>query len=139
MAADLDVQDEVERILRKLSLEDIKAVATHLEIQNLDAVDNARTVLRSVQDQFDNAENADAKNLLLRGLPIPGAHAASYERLWGPDQVVPTVEQNDLGDNVGGGGNAAGQVGGRIPSDSQVASYTHSATAALTDVTRHRG
>ena len=112
MAADLGLQDEVERILRKLSLEDIKAVATHLEIQNLDAVDNARTVLRSVQDQFDNAANADARNLLLRGLPIPEGHAASYERLWGPDQVVPTVEQNDLGDNVGGGGNAAGQVGG---------------------------
>ena len=122
MAADLDLQDEVERILRKLSLEDIKAVATHLEIQDLDAVDNARTVLRSVQDQFDNAANADARTLLLRDLPIPEPHLANYRGLFEPDaeQVVPEADVNvgvnaDVvdggGQNVNGGA-VVGQDGG---------------------------
>ena len=104
MAANLDLQDEVERILRKLSLEDIKAVATHLQIGDLDAVDNARTVLRSVQDQFDNAANADARDLLLRGLPIPDAHNANYQRLLEPDQVVPNEANMNNNNNGEGGG-----------------------------------
>ena len=45
-----DLQDEVERILRRLILEEIKAVATHLQIAGMDAEDNPRIVLRSVQD-----------------------------------------------------------------------------------------
>ena len=109
-----DLQDEVERILRRLTLEEIKAVATHLQIAGMDAEDNPRIVLRSVQDQFDNTADADERDQLLRGLPIPDAHTANYERLLNPpqDQVVP-VQVNDGGADVGGGPNNVGLDGGQ--------------------------
>ena len=44
--AERDLQDEVERILRRLTLEDLKAVATHLAIADMDAAENTRVVLR---------------------------------------------------------------------------------------------
>ena len=118
--AERDLQDEVERILRRLTLEDLKAVATHLAIADMDAAENTRVVLRSVQDQFDNEADAEARNALLRGLPIPEPHTANYERLFAPaperDQVVPVVPGNDVapvnGGLDGGHGQAVGQNGG---------------------------
>ena len=78
----------------------------------------ARTVLRSVEDQFDAAADDGARDVLLRGLPIPNAHLANYQRLWEPDQQVPDVHvaNNDGGAvdgvQVGNGGAAVGQNGG---------------------------
>ena len=84
-----DLQNEVERILRRLTLDEIKAVATHLQIGGMENEDNVRTVLRSVEDHFDGEADANAKDLLLRGLPIPEAHLGNYQQLLNPDQVVP--------------------------------------------------
>ena len=117
--AERDLQDEVERILRRLTLEEIKAVATHLEIPDMDDAENTRPVLRSVQDQFDNAADAEARNALLRGLPIPEPHTANYQLLLAPepDQVVPNAPVINNAAPVNGGldgghGQAVGQNGG---------------------------
>ena len=121
--ADLDLQDEVERILRRLTLDEMKEIATHMNLDGMDTVDNPRTILRNVQDHFDNAGDADARNLLLRDLPIPEPHLANYQRLWVPvaEQVVPEANANiDNADGADGGGQnvnggpVVGQNGGAL-------------------------
>ena len=110
--ADRDLQDEVERILRRLTLDEMKEIATHMNLVGMDTVDNPRTILRNVQDHFDNAGDADARNLLLRDLPIPEPHLANYQRLWVPvnEQVVPDTNGNI--DNAGGADGGGQNVNG---------------------------
>ena len=107
-----DLQNEVERILRRLTLDEIKAVATHLQIEGMENEDNVRTVLRSVEDRFDGEADANAKDLLLRGLPIPEHHLGNYQQLLNPepDQVVPLGGNNLEGGVAADGGNLNGNV-----------------------------
>ena len=126
-----NLQNEVERILRSLTLDELKAVATHLQIEGMDDIDNARTVLRSVEDQFDAAADDEARDVLLRGLPIPNVHLANYQRLWDPEQVVPQVVAVDnvgadggVRDGNGGpdvGQNGGAPIGGGVPLGGQQA------------------
>ena len=116
MAAEADVgvlQDEVERILRRLTLEETRAVAEHLNIGD-QADATKRDVLRNIQNFLDAAEDDDVRHGLLRGLPVPEQHRADYEQLLdppppphavengGPDQgqiahqVVPNVGQQNV-------------------------------------------
>ena len=88
------LQDEVERILRRLTLEETRDVALHLQI-NVDDNATKRDILRDIQDAFDNAADDDARNGLLRGLPIPEAHGADYQRL-----VEPPVHDDGDGHQV---------------------------------------
>ena len=95
MAAPVDVgvlQDEVERILRRLTLEETREVAAHL--QNV-VDDNAtkRDILGGIQETFDGAVDDEARNGLLRGLPIPEDHRDDYQRLMEPPA------QDEVGDN----------------------------------------
>ena len=81
-----ELQDEVVRILRRMTLEENREVAEHLEIGDLGVELTKREVLRRIQDVFDAAEDEAAKDLLLRGLPIPDAQRADYQRLLDPPQ-----------------------------------------------------
>ena len=84
--ADVNVlQDEVERILRKLTLVETRAVADHLQVAGLEETAAKRDVLRSIQDMFDGAAGDDvARDALLRGLPVPEQYRAEYQRLLDP-------------------------------------------------------
>ena len=78
MAAGGDnLQDIVERILPLFTLDELKGIATHLGIANMDAVENPRVVLRNVQEHFDRLEG-DSRDAVLRGLPVP---EGKYTRL----------------------------------------------------------
>ena len=86
MAAEADVgvlQDEVERILRRLTLEETRAVTEHLNIGDQPEA-TKRDVLRTIQNFLDAAEDDDVRNGLLRGLPVPEPHRADYELLLNP-------------------------------------------------------
>ena len=90
MAAAGDVgvlQDEVERILRRLSLEETKEIAVHLQLDDAADLEAKRDVMRLIQEAFDAAADDDARNTLLRGLPIPETQRVNYERLLAPEQV----------------------------------------------------
>ncbi len=84
-----ELQDEVERLLRRLVLEDIKVVAVHLQVEGAEGMEAPRDVLRAVQGIFDGAENDGEKDTMLRGLPIPEAHQAQYQRI-----LQPPLEEN---------------------------------------------
>ena len=66
-----ELQDEVERILRRLTLEETKEIAVHMQIEDVDGVDSKRDVLRMIQGAFDGAADDNARSALLRGLPVP--------------------------------------------------------------------
>ena len=66
----VELQDEVERILRKLTLEETKGIAEHLQIEDIPETETRRGVLRRIQEAFDAADE-ETKGALLRGLPIP--------------------------------------------------------------------
>ena len=83
----VELQDEVERILRRLSLEETREVAGHLQIGDIPDEEGKRDVLRRIQDTFDEAADDQARNLLLRGLPIPEAYRENYERVFAPQNV----------------------------------------------------
>ena len=74
MAVVAELQDEVERILRRLNLEETSAVAQHLQIENVEDLTSQREVLRRIQETFDGAANDETKDGMLRDLPIPDAH-----------------------------------------------------------------
>ena len=81
MAVVAELQDEVERILRRLNLEETSAVAQHLQIENVEDLTSQREVLRRIQETFDGAANDETKDGMLRDLPIPDAHRQAYLRL----------------------------------------------------------
>ena len=89
----IELQDEVERILRKLTLEETKGIAEHLQIEDIPETETKRGVLRRIQEAFDAAEE-ETKGALLRGLPIPEPQRESYERVIGP-QIVAQHGEND--------------------------------------------
>ena len=133
----VELQDEVERILRRMSVDETKEVAVHLQIEDIPDEETQRDVLRRIQNAFDAAADDEARNVLLRGLPIPEAHRENYDRVFAPpvvdvlgngqnvgpaaDQVVPQVnvgapDQNNGGDDDQNHGNlpqnSLGNAGG---------------------------
>ena len=66
-----DLQYEVERLLRRMEVEELRNVATHLQVQG--AVDEMtlRQLLRGIQTVFDEAEDEETRGGLLRNLPMP--------------------------------------------------------------------
>ena len=119
VAADNGVlQDEVERILRKLTLEETRAVAEHMQIENLQADATKRDLLRSIQDTFDAAADDAARNVLLHGLPVPEPHRADYDLLLNPPPA-PVEQQNQVVPGADAAAAAAaainqGQVGDQV-------------------------
>ena len=104
----VELQDEVERILRRLSLDETKGIAAHLQIEDIPETDTKRDVLRRIQDVFDGAADDETRNTLLRGLPIPEAQRDNYERVFVPqiDQVVPQVDPvQNIGEDAPNQGN----------------------------------
>ena len=102
MAVVAELQDEVERILRRLNLEETSAVAQHLQIENVEDLTSQREVLRRIQETFDGAANDETKDGMLRDLPIPDAHRQAYLRLLEPPHgdengpVVPGANANGV-------------------------------------------
>ena len=86
-----DLQDEVERLLRKLDLEDVRAVAVHLQVNDAEGM-GKRELLRGIQNVFDGEENEEARTGLLRALPIPETHRNAYQQLLEPPLVVPDIQ-----------------------------------------------
>ena len=111
-----DLQDEVERILRRLTLDETKVIAVHMQIEDVDGVDSQRDVLRMIQGAFDGAADDDARSALLRGLPVPEAQRPSYERLFEPQQMDGDggVPQQNVGDQVVPATNGLGLQQGNV-------------------------
>ena len=110
--ADFDLQEEVERLLRKLDLTSIKAVASHLWIDDIEDVEEPRAIRRMIQDRFDETDDTDERNNMLRGLPIPDPHFPVYERLLAEHGVPDVVSDNDLVENTDDGAGGRGPVNG---------------------------
>ena len=92
-----ELQDEVERVLRRLTLEEITQVANHLQVE-VDVGDVQRQVLRNIQNRFDATEDEAARRELFRNLPVPEPYRGVYDRILNPEVPEARVD-NDAGIN----------------------------------------
>ena len=115
-----DLQDEVERLLRRIDVEGLRVVATHLQIQDVDGMAQ-RQLLREIQAVFDDAVDEPTREGYLRNLPIPLDHREQYNLILNPIDPPPLEEvvDNPAGVVVEGGAdgehnvqNVAENVGG---------------------------
>ena len=75
-----EFQKKVEELLRSLTLEQIIKVAKHCHVV-VGENDTWKQVMRKIEDVFDAETDEVALEKLLRNLPVPDSHRASYEQL----------------------------------------------------------
>ncbi len=113
------LQDEIERLLRRLTVEEIKAIAQHLQVEGAEGMESQRELLRSVQGCFDGVEADGDREQMLRSLPIPEGHQEQYQTLLVPppmeQQVEVQAQIDGLPNPLGDGTAMGGLVGGGVP------------------------
>ena len=84
------IQDEAERILRKLNTVELNVIAEFLKIDKEAVEEKSKAeVLREIQAVLDGIEEDYQRKGVLQSLPIPGAHRAAYEKVFKEGNVQP--------------------------------------------------
>lgn len=65
-------QDEIERLLRKCDITELKGIATQVKVPDEDLENiSKKNLLRKIQDCFDEITEEDQLELMLKSLPLP--------------------------------------------------------------------
>ena len=89
------IQDEAERILRKLNTVELKVIAEFLKVEKESLEEKSKTeVLREIQAKIDEVEEDYQRKGILQSLPIPQRQRDTYARVFAePAEETPKVKE----------------------------------------------
>eukprot|EP00111_Clytia_hemisphaerica_P012722 TCONS_00037436-protein len=84
------IQDEAERILRKLNTAELRVIGEFLKVPKESIEGKSKSeVLREIQANLDAVEEDYQRTGILQALPIPPMHKKAYEKLFAESNEAP--------------------------------------------------